>query len=275
MKLSRTVDSQETVTSARERIAAYLEAAGYKLVGAEPCLTYRRGSQLASMFSFSPKTYPTTATVEVRPGRDAPTTIVADIEVNTTGQMVTQGMRRFWEQEIDGLVVAVGGRVVEQAANSPQQQLADMSARLRLETRLRNGANWFFWVAGLSMANSVIHLLGGSLSFMIGLGVMQVVDAIFLEIAAAVGPEGALIAKLFALALDAGIAAVVALFGFLARRRQTWIFVVGMVLYGLDGLLLLWVGDLWSVGFHALVLAGLYSGLTASRELRKVAAASV
>lgn len=188
--------------------------------------------------------------------------------------MVTKGMRRFWEEEIDGLVAAVEGQVVEGELSVSEQRLANAAERLRLETRLRNGANWFYWIAGLSTINSLIHLFGGSMSFMIGLGLMQVIDVIFLSIAAEAGPQGALIAKIVALAFDAGIAAIVALFGFLAQRRQTWVFVVGMLLYALDGLLFLWVRDLWSAAFHILVLGGLYGGLTACRELRKLAASS-
>lgn len=33
----------------------------------------------------------------------------------------------------------------------------------------KSGANWFFWIAGMSIFNSLIQLLGGSLNFVIGL----------------------------------------------------------------------------------------------------------
>lgn len=48
--------------------------------------------------------------------------------------------------------------------------------RLELETRLNSGAGWFYWIAGLSLLNSIIMLSGSDLYFVIGLGITQIID---------------------------------------------------------------------------------------------------
>jgi hypothetical protein len=53
--------------------------------------------------------------------------------------------------------------------------------------------------------------------------------------------------------------------GLLARKGLAWVFVVGMVLYGLDGLLFLLVGDWFGLAFHVFVLFCLFKGLQAAR----------
>src|SRR4051794_40879026 len=60
-----------------------------------------------------------------------------------------------------------------------------VAERLALESKIqslvqqgRNGANWFYWIAGLSLVNSVILLTGGNTFFFIGLGVTMMADAI-------------------------------------------------------------------------------------------------
>jgi hypothetical protein len=42
-----------------------------------------------------------------------------------------------------------------------------------LEGRMLGGANWFFWIAALSLVNSIISLYGGGWGFSIGLGFTQ------------------------------------------------------------------------------------------------------
>ena len=65
---------------------------------------------------------------------------------------------------------------------SPEETAALMHYGL-LEKNLRNGANWFFWIAALSVVNSVILLLEGDRSFVIGLGVTQVINVAALTFA--------------------------------------------------------------------------------------------
>lgn len=140
--------------------------------------------------------------------------------------------------------------------------------KLKLVNQHRGGANWFFWIAGLSLVNSIVILVGGGWSFVVGLGITQVFDAVA---AAAVeegmaGASGTVLGIVFL--LDLAVAGVFVLFGVLARKGYVWAFVVGMVLYGLDGLLFLLVQDWLSIAFHAFALVGLFGGLSAWKKLQ-------
>jgi hypothetical protein len=139
--------------------------------------------------------------------------------------------------------------------------------KLKMESRFKGGANWFFWIAGLSLINSIIVVAGGRWSFFVGLGITQFIDGLAAALAINIGPGSSTIIKILAFVLNACIAGVFAVFGALARMRHKWVFIVGMVLYAVDGLIFLIVPDIISIGFHLIVFAGLHGGLKASRKL--------
>ena len=56
-----------------------------------------------------------------------------------------------------------------------------LAVREAVDAQMKKGANWFFWIAGLSVVNSVILLMEGDRHFVVGLGVTQLVNAIALE----------------------------------------------------------------------------------------------
>ena len=130
---------------------------------------------------------------------------------------------------------------------------------------LASGANWFYWIAGLSLVNSAIQFAGGEWSFIVGLGIAQLFDAIA-AVAVADGAGGGV--RGVALGLDVAVAGGFVLFGWLAGRRAGWAFVLGMALYAFDGLLFLMVGDWLSIAFHLFALVGLAGGFAALRKLR-------
>jgi hypothetical protein len=131
----------------------------------------------------------------------------------------------------------------------------------------RSGANWFFWIAGLSLVNSAIIMFGGQWNFIVGLGITQFVDGMVL-FAALDGAQASIILKVVCGAINLAITGMFALFGVLALKRHTWAFITGMAIYALDGLLFLFVGDYLAVGFHAFALFFLFRGFQAMRELK-------
>src|SRR5262245_49374424 len=48
----------------------------------------------------------------------------------------------------------------------------------QLLNRARRGANWCYWIAGLSVINSVLFVAGANVHFLAGLGVTEIVDAL-------------------------------------------------------------------------------------------------
>lgn len=122
----------------------------------------------------------------------------------------------------------------------------------------RKGANWFYLIAGLSVVNTFIVMGGSNTHFVVGLGVTELFDVVGKNLT---GP-GQSVALVFSLT----IAAIFALFGYFANKMQQWSFVLGMMLYALDGALLLYFSDYLSAGFHAFVLFYVFRGFSAARN---------
>jgi hypothetical protein len=130
--------------------------------------------------------------------------------------------------------------------------------RTTLEAQRRGGGQWFYWIAGLSLINAVLALTGQDWRFLLGLGVTQLVQ----ELSQQAGAPG----------IKAGLVglAVIGLFAVLGQRAiqgHRWAFVLGMALFGLDGLIFLLIQDWVGVGFHAFALAMILRGYLAARRL--------
>jgi len=143
-------------------------------------------------------------------------------------------------------------------AGSPAQRSAEGSA---LESRRRSGAQWFFWIAALSVVNSVVAFTGLEWRFIIGLGATQLVH----EIAQHSGGAG----------IKAGLGSliIIAFLAFLGQRAvqgHCWAFMTGMVMYGLDGAIFLLAQDWVGVGFHAFAICMMLRGYLAARQLSAV-----
>jgi hypothetical protein len=173
------------------------------------------------------------------------------------------------EDDAAGQPVPTVGDALEPAP--PVSGVAEEQAAAEaLRGQHRNGANWFFWIAGLSLVNSVLAVTGASMRFIFGLGITQVADAL----GGIAEGEGSGIAKAVAFGISLVLAGFVALFGLASLKRIHPLYVLGMVLYFLDGLLMLVFQDWLGAGFHAFVLWGLWRGLAASRQLRRIEAAT-
>ena len=126
--------------------------------------------------------------------------------------------------------------------------------------RARAGARWFYWIASLSLINSLVVMSGGNVHFVIGLGISSVVDAM----AKRVGAFGTILD----LVINGFEAGVLVLFGVLASKAQRWAFVLGMALYAADAILLLLLKDYVAVGFHAYALWAIYRGYQAAQQIQ-------
>lgn len=136
--------------------------------------------------------------------------------------------------------------------------LPQVDDRVRqLHASFLNGAGWFWWIAGLSVVNSIAAHLGLGIGFLFGLGVTQVVDAV--------------VPLPVAIAVDAAAAGVFFAFGWMARRRHTWAFIVGATLYVLDGLIMVPLQLWFAAAFHVFALVGIFGGMRAHFQLRRMA----
>lgn len=148
-------------------------------------------------------------------------------------------------------------------------QINAAQKKLILEKRIKSGANNFFWIAGFSLINTVIYITGGSVNFVMGLGITQVVDGI----ARGLGSDGgsnAIVISAVGLGIDLAIAAMFVLFGMLSRKGNRMVLAFGAILYIMDALIFVYVQDWYAALFHALMLIGLWNGYKAMGELDRL-----
>ena len=149
---------------------------------------------------------------------------------------------------------------------SPEPQQESSSADLNYEfaAQTRSGASWFYWIAGLSVINSVIFFFGGNWNFFAGLGITQIVDVIIYQISP---DEGFSLIKIIGFVFNLIIAGIFLTCGVLANKFYSWAFIAGMIFYLLDGVLLLVIGAYLPAGFHLFALFMIFRGFSAARQI--------
>jgi hypothetical protein len=131
--------------------------------------------------------------------------------------------------------------------------------------RIHRGANWFYWIAGLSVINSVAFAAGANFHFLAGLGVTEVADAI-VDVFVNQGAPSAF--RVLSIVFDFVAVVGFALCGFFANKFSRTAFIVGIGFYFLDALIVLVLGDFFMLTFHAFALYSLIRGFLATRELK-------
>lgn len=161
------------------------------------------------------------------------------------------------------LVNLVIHTLVGQSANLMFENNFDSIERQKLAQVSASGARWFFWVAALSLITSIASLSGGHWAFFASLGITQLVDGVVVALV----KDGASAARIFAFCIDALVAGLFALCGFLALKRQAWAFLGGIILFGLDMLVFLLGSDFLGLLFHGYVAYRMIRGFSALTRL--------
>lgn len=155
---------------------------------------------------------------------------------------------------------AAGGTGRESGKNE------ELGAGLRSEEQFKSGASWFYWIAALSLINSLAMKFGSSWNFIIGLGSTQVIDSIALS-AQVISPD--IVFQALILMLDLGFAALFVIFGLAAQKRSLDGFEAGMFFYAIDSLMFLLVFDILGILFHGIALFFLYRGWKGLKRLQE------
>jgi hypothetical protein len=130
----------------------------------------------------------------------------------------------------------------------------------------KNGANWFYRIAGYSVVNTLIMVVSGGIYFVLGLGVTFIADEIA-QVNAGQNPRAAIAFKAMAFGFSIFMSLVFCGFGWMAGKRYQPLFLLGMALYLLDGLLFVLLGQILAAAFHAYALYGMWGGFQAYRRL--------
>lgn len=141
---------------------------------------------------------------------------------------------------------------------------------LALESRAKNGANWFFWIAGLSILNSIIFYFDGALTFVMELGLTQIVDGFVYGMSQELSTNVAGILRGMGILVNLLLAGVFVGFGYFAKKGMRWLLITGMVIYAIDAVIVGLFGDWLGVLFHLLALAGLWGGMRAIGQLAQL-----
>ena len=189
----------------------------------------------------------------IREGRVGAQTNVLRSDVNTWHEASQYAELAF-------APVATGAPPLTQATGTGGRSVA-VGQFPELEKKVKSGAGWFYWIAAFSMINSVFIVTGANWSFFVGLGITQYIAAF----SSALGSAGTAIA----LVLSALVCGLFVMFGVLANKRHSWAFIVGMILYLLDGLIFLFIAEWMSFGFHMFAAFCIFTGLKANLELKK------
>jgi hypothetical protein len=158
------------------------------------------------------------------------------------------------------------GLEVDKSYVSAQAQNA--AKNLPPEQAYKNVSSNFYWVAGLSMINSLINTFGGGVQFPVGLAVSQFVDGIAIGIGSEFG-EVKTIASIIGLVVNAGFCGLFVLLGYLGSKGSYWPMVLGIAFYSMDALLMLLFQDWIGFGFHAFILLQIFTAFNVIRLWRK------
>lgn len=147
-------------------------------------------------------------------------------------------------------------QLTQEEVSEIESQLAN---RMAIQRTAKNGANWFYWICGLSILNTIIYSFGGKMSFIFGLGATNLTDVFIGELF----DNPAFIQIVVSVALSS----IYIICGYFANKGFKAAFIVGAVLYILDAIIYIVLGEFLDVAFHAFALYEIYKGIKASKLL--------
>jgi hypothetical protein len=101
MLIERSGECDDALDVVRARVGSFLSARGCRLNGD----AFSRGSLFGTLTGLNPRRWKVRATLQ----SESPGRFRLRFDVNTTGQMVTDGERQFWEQEFAATLAVVVG----------------------------------------------------------------------------------------------------------------------------------------------------------------------
>jgi magnesium-transporting ATPase (P-type) len=145
-------------------------------------------------------------------------------------------------------------------ADAPQPKSIE-----QLEQTVKGSASWCFWIAALTGINAVLTASGSDSGFAVGTVVAQVA-MVFSK------ASGSTAVQVVALMFNVATIAYFVVAGLFARKGHRWAFVVAILGYTVDSLLLIIAPSAIAIGFHLWALFALGVGWVSAGALRKARA---
>jgi hypothetical protein len=116
-------------------------------------------------------------------------------------------------------------------------------------------ASWFFWIAGITVVNTIIFHAGSNRAFMLGLGSGQISDAVGADLGS-IGKIVSLVFDLIAVGTFVGL-------GILGGKGKRWALILGVVFYTIDTLIILASKEWLGLALHGYAIMRIWPGMAA------------
>lgn len=135
--------------------------------------------------------------------------------------------------------------------------------------------NMFYWIAALSVVNSLCLLIIGKSTLIFGMAFTRYMDIFAIDQAQKVSPQAAMIIRIITISPDVLFAGLFFLFGYLGHRKNQKAVIAGIVLYALDAVIWLIYKD-WLVNlFHIWMLVLLIPAAVSISKWKKLQASQL
>lgn len=137
-----------------------------------------------------------------------------------------------------------------------------------VKNRINRGANWILWIVGISMVNTIMVLSGSENFFNLGLGVTFVFDILFHS--KIHGGDGASqsILNVINVIFDCIVYSIfIGMWYLSARKFIKWGLAVAAILFILDTVIFIFVGEFLPVLIHAVAIMYIWFGFSAFKEV--------
>ena len=159
----------------------------------------------------------------------------------------------------------------QNTSDNNDEQIALIQKKMVLESKIKNGVSWFYWIAGLSLVNLFISAFGSKVVFAIGLGITRLINAIIMELSTTIPPSSVInIVTIFGFIFEFILAGLFAFFGIFGQRKNRIVIIIGLVVYGLDCIILILFNDWWAVIFHCIAIYFIWSGFQAIGKMKEL-----
>lgn len=130
---------------------------------------------------------------------------------------------------------------------------------------IAGGASWFLWIGILSLLNIVLLIAQQNIQFIMGLGINYVILGVVEGVKRSIGINLYLLGYVLTFLVST-------FFWFIWKKSKSenkTVYLVGLILYGLDSLIFIFTKEWFSFGFHVfafLMLANGYNALIAKKR---------
>ena len=137
-----------------------------------------------------------------------------------------------------------------------------------VKDRINRGANWILWIVGISLVNTMLVLFKSDVFLNLGLGITFIFDHVFHSKIQGGDDVSQGILNLINIILDFLIYSVFLLMWYISARKYIkWGLVVAAILFLLDSLIFIMVGEFIPVIIHGIAIMYIWFGFSAFKDV--------